>query len=448
MPNKEKIGFVSLGCQKNTVDTEVMLGIIKNSNYELVGDERKADIVIINTCCFIEEARKEADEVINEFSELKMEGKIRKLIITGCLPQRYKEGLLDIYPQVDYFLGSSDFPSILEYVKGKEVKKNNKVQVSTPDYLYDNLTPRIITGKHHSVYVKVAEGCSEKCSFCIIPKLRGKYRSRVVDDIYEESKRLVGRGAKEINLLAQNLTGYGKDLKDGASLVHLLRKLCSLKDLKWIRLLYGYPKDFSDELIEVIASEEKICNYIDLPLQHIDDDILSEMKRDTTAKKIKDLLNKLKNSIENLVLRSSFIVGFPSENDKKFKALLSFIKEYEFDKIAVFPYSHEEGTSAWKYGDKISREVKLERYDAVVDIKKEVSERANKKYVGKTLDVIAENIFKENDNYLIEGRFYGQAPEVDGKVFVTTNKDHSSGDFMKADFTKSDEYDFYGIENR
>lgn len=438
-----KIGFVSLGCQKNLVDTEVMLGLITDAGYELANDQ-DADTVIINTCCFIKEAYTESDRTILEFSRKKQEGKLKRLIVTGCLPQRHKKTLTERYPMVDHFLGSSDFPMITKFLEGNA----ERIEVNYPDFIYSSRNPRIVTGPAHSAYVKIAEGCSERCSFCIIPKLRGKFRSRTIGDILEEVENLAGQGTKEINLLAQNLTAYGSDLKDSSDLKALLKELCKVDELKWVRLIYNYPRDIDDELLKIIASEDKICNYIDLPLQHINDDILKRMRRDTTKKYIEALLSKLKGLIPDAIIRSSFIVGFPGEDQDQFEEMCEFIEKYEFDKIAVFPYSHESGTMACKYEDNISDEEKLRRYDKLTAIKKEVALKRNSGFEGKLLDVMVDFLIREGNEFTVRSRFYGQAPDVDGFVWFRTRRKITPGEFCKVLIEKANEYDLYGTEKR
>jgi ribosomal protein S12 methylthiotransferase len=439
-----KVGFVSLGCPKNLVDTEVMLGIAQKAGCNLVTDEKSADIIIINTCCFIGDAQRESQETILEFSQLKKTGKIKKLIVTGCLPQRYKNDLPALYPEVDNFLGSSDFPDIASYLNLVS-SEEPKVKVGSPDYIYSAKSPRINSQAGSSVYIKIAEGCSEQCSFCIVPKLRGRYRSRLIGDIVDEAKAFSDNGVREINLIAQNLTGYGKDLDDKSTLEILLRELAKINDLKWIRLIYNYPRDFSESLIDLMVSEPKICRYIDLPLQHIDDEILSKMGRRTTSAEIKSLLNKLKQRVNGLVIRTSFIVGFPGETEEKFKTLLNFVRDYKFDKIAIFPYSAEAGTAAAKLRDDVPPELKLERYDELTEMKKRVALASNRKFVGKKFDFLPEGKIEKNGKSYFKGRFYGQAPEVDGNVFVKAPMQNTIEPFSYVRFTGADPYDFQAI---
>ena len=441
MENVKTVSFVSLGCKKNLVDTEVMIGLLKSAGYEIVSSDVEADMVIINTCCFIDQALKEADDTIKEFEGLKLEGKIKQIFVTGCLPQRYGKEIKKLYPSVDGFLGSGDFPLIVKFVKNHD--RLGGLQIGKPDYIYSSHTPRVNTGYRHSVFVKVAEGCSETCTFCIIPKLRGKYRSRTQEDIASEIREFVARGAKEINLIAQNLTSYGRDI-EGTSLFGLVKKLLDVKGFDWLRLIYNYPRNFTEELIDLIAGEPRICNYVDLPIQHIDDDILKKMGRRTSERHVRGLLDKMKARINGLVLRSSFIVGFPGETDEKFRRLVDFIKEYEFDKVAVFPYSRQKGSAAFGLGDGAGEDVKLERYDELTEVKKKVALRKNEKFVNNTFDVLVDRVFKDGD-YEVEGRFYGQSPEIDGCVKLRSRKKISPGIFLKATFIDADPFDFRAV---
>ena len=411
-----KAGIISLGCAKNLVDTEVMLGLLRENGVELTKKPREADILIVNTCAFIETAKQESITTILNMAEYKNTGKCRSLIIAGCLGQRYGQTLLDELPEADAIIGTGAWHRIMEAVRetmdGKRV-----VLIGENETIYDAKTPRILTTPNYTAYLKIAEGCDNRCSFCAIPRIRGRYRSRAVEDIVLEAKQLAANGVKELNLIAQDTTAYGRDLYGEPSLARLLRELVKIDGVRWIRTLYSYPRFFTDELIDLIASEEKLVKYVDLPLQHADDAMLRQMRRADTRASMETLLEKIRERIPGVAVRSTFIVGFPGETDEQFAALYSFLEAQRFDKAGVFTYSAEEGTAAAELPGRVSEEVMQGRYHELMSLQCKISEEINQSLEGKELDVLIEGSDEEQEN-VAYGRSYREAPEVDGQVFV------------------------------
>ena len=411
-----KAGIISLGCAKNLVDTEVMLGLLRENGVELTKKPREADILIVNTCAFIETAKQESITTILNMAEYKNTGKCRSLIIAGCLGQRYGQTLLDELPEADAIIGTGAWHRIMEAVRetmdGKRV-----VLIGENETIYDAKTPRILTTPNYTAYLKIAEGCDNRCSFCAIPMIRGRYRSRAVEDIVLEAKQLAANGVKELNLIAQDTTAYGRDLYGEPSLARLLRELVKIDGVRWIRTLYSYPRFFTDELIDLIASEEKLVKYVDLPLQHADDAMLRQMRRADTRASMETLLEKIRERIPGVAVRSTFIVGFPGETDEQFAALYSFLEAQRFDKAGVFTYSAEEGTAAAELPGRVSEEVMQGRYHELMSLQCKISEEINQSLEGKELDVLIEGSDEEQEN-VAYGRSYREAPEVDGQVFV------------------------------
>ncbi|MCL2760092.1 MAG: 30S ribosomal protein S12 methylthiotransferase RimO, partial [Desulfuromonadales bacterium] len=344
--NKEKVSMISLGCPKNLVDAEVMLGYLGKEGFEITTDEHTANIIIVNTCSFIKEAKQESIDTILDLADRKKDGNCRLLVVTGCLPQRYQEELAKEMPEVDIFIGTADYPRIAEIIKEKNGTDGQSRYISDPNYLYDVEMPRMQSSPRYYSYIKIAEGCSNCCSYCVIPSLKGAFRSRPMNLLLEEARRLVSSGVKELNLIAQDITGYGKDLGDEASLEALLEELVKIAGLRWIRLLYSYPEGITNRLVELIKNEDKICKYLDLPIQHISDPILSRMNRRSKEADIRELITRLRSEIPELALRTSIIVGFPGETDEDFRKLCHFVEEAQFDRLGVFCYSREEGTPA------------------------------------------------------------------------------------------------------
>ncbi|MCC7459756.1 MAG: 30S ribosomal protein S12 methylthiotransferase RimO [Proteobacteria bacterium] len=441
---KTKIGMISLGCPKNLVDTEVMLGLLSKDQYEITNDQDNADVMIVNTCAFIEDSKKESVDTILEVAELKKTGKLKKLVVTGCLAQRYKAKLERELPEVDHFVGTGEFQNITEFVR--ETPNNTmelpvaRSKVAKPLYVYDELTPRISTLPKHTSYVKIAEGCSRTCSFCIIPRLRGDSRSRAIDSIVAEVKNLVKSGTKEVNLIAQDLTAYGLDREDGATLEKLLREMVKVEGIEWIRLMYNYPMYFTDSLIELIRDSKVICNYVDMPLQHIDSELLLSMDRKTDENEVRTLVKKLRQMIPGITLRTSLIVGFPCETQEQFEKLKDFVREMEFDRLGVFTYSQEEGTKAAMMPNQISDKVKKQRQEEIMLMQQEISNRRNAQAVGKTMRVMIDFPTKEKNMFV--ARSEGQAMEIDGNVFVTC-ENLTPGSFVDVKINKSLEYDLF-----
>ncbi len=441
-----KIGIKSLGCPKNFVDTEVICGILRENGYQINGKIDNSDIVIINTCSFIRDAVEESIEEILNLVKLKKEGKIKHIIVTGCLPQRYKDdNLIQELPEVDAFLGTGDLLEIDKVIKNILQGEQSYKVSPKPNFLYNHNTPRTILTSQHYAYIKISEGCQNNCSYCLIPKLRGNHRSRKMEDIIEEVKMLSeNQNFVEIILIGQDTTLYGTDLYGEYKLAELLKKLSLLKlnNLKWIRLLYTHPVHYNDELIEVVASYPKICSYLDLPLQHISDKILRRMNRPIEKSKVISLINKLRDRIPNLTLRTTFIVGFPGETDKDFEELLSFVKEFRFERLGAFIFSREEGTSAYDFPQQIPVRIKKERLKELMLTQQSISKEINSSYVGKEVEVLVDEI-QSGIPKIVIGRTKGDAPEIDGKVVIKGDK-AKVGKFIKVKVTEASEYDLVG----
>ncbi len=439
---KKKVSLVSLGCPKNLVDAEVMLGHLPADRFEIVTDEAQADIIIVNTCSFIKEAKEESVETILEVADFKSRGRCRHLVVTGCLPQRYREDLAEELPEVDLFMGTSDAPRIVELLDALAGRGEALQAVGEADFLYDHTTPRVRSSPFYSTYVKIAEGCANHCSYCIIPQLRGSLRSRSIESVTSEVRRLVEAGVKEINLIAQDITAFGADREDGSRLESLLRELVKIDGLHWLRLLYAYPDGISDELLELIAGEEKICKYLDIPLQHIDDNVLGLMNRRVDQAAIRQLLERVRRRIPEVTLRTSFIVGFPGETEEQFARLLDFVNEGHFERVGVFRYSREEGTAAAALPVQIPERVKKIRYGKLMKAQGRVSFRKNRALVGRIEPVLVEG-FSEETELLLRGRCIRQAPDVDGQVYITAGQ-AAVGDIVRLKITDSSEYDLIG----
>ncbi|WP_321529721.1 30S ribosomal protein S12 methylthiotransferase RimO [uncultured Desulfuromonas sp.] len=441
--SREKVCLVSLGCPKNLVDAEVMLGHLPPDRFEIITQEEAADILIINTCAFISDAQEESVDTILEAARFKDEGQCRMLIVTGCLPQRYREELAAELPEVDLFMGTGDAARIVELIDQWKAEQNQLNAISAePQALYDHMTPRAKASPFYSAYVKIAEGCSNHCSYCIIPKLRGMLRSRNINSIVAEVRKLVTEGVKEVNLIAQDITAFGQDRSDGATLEKLLQELVKIEGLNWLRLLYAYPDGISDELIDLIATEDKICNYLDLPLQHINDDILSMMNRRIDEQGIRQLISRLRERIPGMTLRTSFIVGFPGETDAQYQQLLEFVEEGHFDRVGVFRYSREEGTAAAKLDQQVDETIKKRRLDKLMKAQSRVSFRKHRPLVGKVVPVLIEG-YSEETELLLQGRSPSQAPDIDGLVYVTSGQ-ADVGDIVDLKITDTTEYDLIG----
>ncbi len=439
---KLKISLVSLGCPKNLVDAEVMLGQLPAERFEIIVDESQADIIVVNTCSFINDAKEESVDTILEVADYKDDGQCKMLIVSGCLPQRYKEQLQDQLPEVDLFIGVSEGARIVELIDRYFDHDGSAVEVGEPEYLYDHMTKRVNSSPLYTSYVKIAEGCSNRCSYCIIPKLRGDLRSRSIASVVTEVEQLVADGVTEINLIAQDLTAYGRDREDGATLEQLLRELVKIDDLVWLRLLYAYPEGVSDELIELMATEDKICNYLDLPLQHIDDTMLKQMNRRLSEKDTRALLQRMRERIPDLTLRTSFIVGFPGETREQFDKLQTFVEEGHFERVGVFRYSREEGTPAAEFPDQVPAQTKKSRLNRLMKSQARVSFAKNRELIGKVETVLVEGYSEETD-LLLKGRSVRQAPDIDGHYLITSGF-ANVGDYVELKITDSSEYDLIG----
>lgn len=424
-----KAGFVSLGCSKNLVDTEVMLGLIREKNIELVHDPADADILIVNTCAFIQSAKEESINTILDMAEYKKaeKGHCKVLIIAGCLGQRYGQELLEELPEADGIIGTEAWDRIGEVIE--ETLRGNRVVVKgDKPILYDASVPRIPTTPQYTAYVKIAEGCNNRCAFCAIPLIRGKYRSRSLEDVVQEVTALAGRGVREIILIAQDTTQYGRDLYGEPKLAELLKKLCKVQGIKWIRTLYSYPRFFSDELIEVIANEEKLVKYVDIPLQHANDQVLKSMRRPDTKAQIVQLLQKIRQRIPGVVIRSTFIVGFPGETQEQYEELKGFIVEQRFDHVGIFTYSQEEDTAAAAMVGQIDEAVMQDRYHELKAIQSRISQEINESIEGQVLEVIVEG---HTDEGMPFGRCYRQADEVDDLVYIENDTVSRIGDVVR-----------------
>ena len=424
-----KAGFVSLGCSKNLVDTEVMLGLIREKNIELVHDPADADILIVNTCAFIQSAKEESINTILDMAEYKKaeKGHCKVLIIAGCLGQRYGQELLEELPEADGIIGTEAWDRIGEVIE--ETLRGNRVVVKgDKPILYDASVPRIPTTPQYTAYVKIAEGCNNRCAFCAIPLIRGKYRSRSLEDVVQEVTALAGRGVREIVLIAQDTTQYGRDLYGEPKLAELLKKLCKVQGIKWIRTLYSYPRFFSDELIEVIANEEKLVKYVDIPLQHANDQVLKSMRRPDTKAQIVQLLQKIRQRIPGVVIRSTFIVGFPGETQEQYEELKDFIVEQRFDHVGIFTYSQEEDTAAAAMVGQIDEVVMQDRYHELKAIQSRISQEINESIEGQVLEVIVEGHTDEGMSF---GRCYRQADDVDDLVYIENDSVSRIGDVVR-----------------
>ncbi len=441
----QRIYFVSLGCPKNQVDTELMLGQVKAAGHALVDAPEAADVIVVNTCAFIDAAKEESIDAILEMAEHKKSG-ARKLVVTGCLAQRYSAELANDIPEIDHILGSADFQGIANALA--PVKRRAKglpmIEVSaTPAYIYDHDAPRVRIGRGHSAYVKIAEGCDRPCAFCIIPKLRGPQRSRPIADIVAEARALAGQGAIELNLIAQDLTRYGwdagSDPQSRPTLAKLLRALGAVDGVRWIRLHYTFPSAFDDDLIDAIASEPKVVKYIDVPLQHISDTMLKRMRRGHSSRVTRELVAKLRERIDDVVLRTTFIVGHPGETDAEFDDLCEFVAESKFERAGAFTYSIEPGTVSAMLPNRVPSGVAADRQQKLMELQRQVSLARHEAMVGRELDVLVEGVSSESE-HLLEGRWYGQAPGIDGVTYLADG--HAApGSIVRAKVTQASDYD-------
>lgn len=445
-----KIFFVSLGCDKNLVDSEVMLGLIREKGYQITDVEENADVIVVNTCCFINDAKEESINTILEMAKYKTEGNLKGLIVAGCMAQRYKEEITNEIPEVDAILGTSGVDAIVSVIE--EVLKGKKaIMVKKPEDETEVETSRINTTGGYYSYLKIAEGCDKHCTYCIIPSIRGKYRSVPMEKLITEAETLVRGGVKEIILVAQETTLYGKDIYGYKALPKLLQALCKIDGLEWVRILYCYPEEITDELIQVIKTEDKVCNYLDMPIQHASNNILKRMGRRTSKEELTSIVRKLKANIPDIALRTTLITGFPGETEEDHAELLEFVKEMEFDRLGVFTYSKEEDTPAAKMTPQIRKHIKKKRQNEIMELQQEIAFKHAKDMIGKTLNVIIEGKLpeEENESYLTGdnvyiGRTYMDAPNVDGYIFVRVRGEIMSGEFVKVIVTDAKEYDLIG----
>ena len=436
------VSFVSLGCDKNLVDSEHMLGLLNQGGFSLTGDEEKADVIVVNTCCFIEDAKKESIENILEVAGYKETGNCKALIVTGCMAQRYKQEILDEIPEVDAVVGTTSYDKIVDIANGILEQKGLRTQhFDLIDREILDEMPRILTTAGYFAYVKISEGCDKHCTYCIIPKFRGKYRSRQMDKIKAEVEKLAADGVSEIILVAQDTTEYGRDLEN-ASLAKLLHELGEIEGIEWIRVLYCYPESITDELIEEIKTNPKVCKYLDIPIQHASTAILKRMARKSSLEQLKERLGKLRQEIPGIALRTTLIVGFPGETEEDFQILYDFVKEMRFDRLGVFTYSKEEGTPAALFEDQIDEKTKIKRRDAIMALQHGISSALTAEKVGKTMKVLIEGKITDEDVYI--GRTYQDAPDIDGEVFVEYEGELISGDFVDVRITASNDYDLIG----
>ncbi len=433
--------FVSLGCDKNLADTEAMLGLLAAKGYHMTDDETLADIIIINTCCFIHDAKEESVQTILEMAEYKKTGSLKALVVTGCLAQRYQQEILDEIPEVDVILGTSSFDEIIEAVE-EALEGKHGMHLKDIDALPLIEGKRLVTTGGHYAYLKIAEGCDKHCTYCIIPKIRGNFRSVPMEILIKEAEDLASQGVKELILVAQETTLYGKDLYGEKSLHKLLRKLCKISGIYWIRILYCYPEEITDELIEVMKEEKKICHYLDLPIQHASNRILKRMGRRTSKEQLMEIIGKLKKEIPDIALRTTLITGFPGETQEDHEELMQFVDEMEFDRLGVFTYSQEEDTPAALMEDQIEEEVKEERQAELMELQQEIAFDMAEDMIGREVLVMVEGKVADENAYV--GRTYKDAPNVDGLIFINTEAELMSGDFVKVKVTGALEYDLIG----
>ena len=433
--------FISLGCDKNLVDSEVMLGLLDKKGYQIVDSEEDADIIVVNTCCFIHDAKEESIQTILEMAEYKKEGKLKALIVTGCLAQRYQQEIIDEIPEVDAVLGTTSYDHIVEAVE-EALAGNGHVVLEDVDALPDVKEKRLVTTGGHYAYMKIAEGCDKHCTYCIIPKLRGNYRSVPMEKLLAEAKDLAAQGVKELILVAQETTVYGKDLYGEKSLHKLLRELCKISGIQWIRILYCYPEEIYDELIQTIKEEKKVCHYLDLPIQHASDAVLKRMGRRTSKAQLVEIIEKLRKEIPDISLRTTLIIGFPGETQEQHEELKDFVDEMEFDRLGVFTYSPEEDTPAATMTEQIPEEVKEDRQAELMELQQEIAFDLAEDMVGREVLVMIEGKVADENAYV--GRTYKDAPNVDGLIFINTDEELMSGDFARVRVTGALEYDLIG----
>lgn len=436
----EKVSVVTLGCEKNLVDSEIMSGLIHQRGYALVDKPEDATVVIVNTCGFIDAAKEESVNTILNLAELKETAKLKALIVSGCLTQRYKEELMKEMPEIDGIVGTGDFLKINDIID-EALGGRKPVYVGNPVFTYEENHPRRLSTPRHTAYLKIAEGCDNACTFCSIPIMRGKFRSRSIESVVAEAKQLADQGVREISLIAQDSTNYGTDLYDGFKLPELLNRVSEVPGIEWVRLHYAYPGFFTDELIDVFANNPKVCKYIDMPLQHSEDRILKRMRRPGRQRDVRELVARIRERVPDVAIRTSMIVGFPGETEEDFENLCAFVREMKFDRLGVFAYSREEDTPAHRLPDHLPDEVKQHRAHTLMEVQREVAQENSGKYVGRTIDVLVERYDGRSDVYI--GRSQYDAPEVDGEVYITGCQ-AEIGEIRKVRITHAYEYDLSG----
>lgn len=436
-----KILFISLGCDKNLADSEQMLGILRNKGYEFTDDECEADIIVVNSCCFISDAKEESINTILDMAQCKTHYKCQALIVTGCLAERYKEEIYKEIPEVDAVIGTSSYDAIAEAVE--QALEGKKPQVFKDlNRLPDIRTERVVTTGGYFAHLKIAEGCDKHCTYCIIPKVRGNYRSVPMENLIRQAKELAEKGVKELILVAQETTMYGKDIYGEKSLHKLLKELCKIQGIQFIRIMYCYPEEIYDELIQTMKEEQKICHYLDMPIQHCNDAILKKMGRRTNKKEIQEIVTKLREAIPDIILRTTLITGFPGETEDNFEEMMDFVDEMEFDRLGVFPYSPEEGTPAAKFPDQIDEEVKADRQCEIMELQQDIAFEKSERRIGQEMLAVIEGKVADENAYI--GRTYMDAPNIDGYVFIHTDEALMTGDFVKVKITASSDYDLIG----
>lgn len=433
--------FVSLGCDKNLVDTEVMLGLLASKGYRMIDEEEKADVIVVNTCCFIHDAKEESIETILQMAEYKKEGILKALIVTGCLAQRYHEEIVKEIPEVDAILGTTSYDKIVEAIE-EALKGNVKIALSDIDDLPTVETKRMVTTGGHYAYLKIAEGCDKHCTYCIIPKIRGNFRSIPMERLLKEAEELAEQGVKEIILVAQETTMYGMDIYGEKRLHVLLRKLAAISGIYWVRILYCYPEEMDDTLIKAIKEEPKVCKYLDLPIQHANNDILKKMGRRTTKEQLIQTIETLRKEIPDIALRTTLITGFPGETEEQHEEVMEFVDQMEFDRLGVFTYSPEEDTPAAAMSGQIEEAVKEERQAEIMELQQDIVFEQTERMIGREIVVMIEGKVADENAYV--GRTYKDAPNVDGLIFVNAEQELMSGDFVKVKVTGAVEYDLIG----
>lgn len=446
-PTKRKVHFISLGCPKNLVDSEIMIGSLLKADYQVVQNPEEAETVIVNTCGFIEDAKKESLSTIFEMSELKESGKLQQLVVAGCLTQRYKDKLVEDLPEADVFVGSGEFQNIVDILDKNRTDSSQKKFFNLPTFLQDSSSPRINSQLPHRAYLKISEGCLKRCAFCAIPKIRGNLQSRTLDGIINEARLLVASGVREINIISHDFTDYGWDLrkKNPAATEapeELLRKLSDVKGLDWIRLLYLYPDGITPEMVSLIKERANLVKYFDMPLQHINNEMLKKMNRKMTKEEIVQVLDMIRREIPEAVIRTQFIVGFPGETEEHFEELLQFVQEQKFDRVGCFKYSPEEGTAGGNMTDQVDEDTKDARFHKLMALQMPISSAKQKELVGQTMDVIIDGTSEESE-LLLQGRTSQQAPEIDGIVYINEGS-AKQGDIVKVQITESMDYDLVG----